>query len=417
MFTFIDKALHVEQVAVEAIAQSVATPFYVYSQTALEAQFSALSSSFTQVKPLICYAMKANSNQAVLKTFAKLGAGADVVSMGELKRALAAGILPQKIVFSGVGKTKEEIAFALEAGILCLNAESEPEVEAISQVAVALNKQAHVSFRVNPDVDAKTHAKIATGKSENKFGIPISTCLAAYNRAAKLPNILMHGIDAHIGSQITDLTPFEETFILLRETVLMLRAAGHNIQHIDVGGGLGIEYRKDNSPPPPVTNYAALVEKHLAPLNCQIVLEPGRWLVGNAGLLITKVIYVKEGEGKTFVIVDAAMNDLIRPTLYEAYHAIKPVLQNNDTLSKVDIVGPVCETGDYLAQNRDLPQVKSDDLLAVFSAGAYGAVQACTYNTRPLIAEVLVKDDSFAVIRQAMSVEEIIARDAVPAWL
>jgi diaminopimelate decarboxylase len=371
------------------------------------------------VPSLVCYAMKANSNQAVIATLAKLGCGADVVSGGELKRALAAGIPADKIMFSGVGKKAEEIAAALDAEILCINVESEPELELLSQIAVSKGREACVSIRVNPDVDAKTHAKISTGKSENKFGIPISRARDVYAHAGKLKGVRVTGVDMHIGSQITDLQPFDDAFALLSDFVRTLRTDGHHIEHVDLGGGLGIPYREDNEPPPDPAAYAAVVKRSTRDLGCKLIFEPGRMLVGNAGILVAQVIFVKRGEAKTFVIVDAAMNDLIRPTLYEAHHDIRPVneMAPGAPRHRADVVGPVCETGDYLALGRDLPELKSGDLVALMTAGAYGAVQAGTYNTRPLVPEVLVNGDQWAVVRPRLDADALIALDRMPNWL
>ncbi|MFK3779516.1 diaminopimelate decarboxylase [Agrobacterium sp. NPDC089420] len=418
-FGYIDGVLHAENVPVPEIAKAVGTPFYVYSTATLERHYKVFSGAFADVDAMVCYAMKANSNQAVLKTLAKLGAGIDVVSGGELRRALAAGVPASRIMFSGVGKTVAEMDYALEAGIYCFNIESEPELEVLNLRAVKAGKRAHVSFRINPDVDARTHAKISTGKKENKFGISYERARAVYAHAAALPGIEVTGIDMHIGSQITELQPFEDAFRLLRELVEVLRTDGHAISHVDIGGGLGIPYREDNNPPPLPDAYAHIVKNELKSLNCKIVTEPGRLIVGNAGILVTEVIYVKDGGEKTFVIVDGAMNDLIRPTLYEAYHGIRPVVQpaENTPRIKADIVGPVCETGDYLALDREMAAPQPGDLIAVSSAGAYGAVQAGTYNSRLLVPEVLVKGDKFHVIRPRGTYEELIALDSVPAWL
>jgi len=363
--------------------------------------------------------MKANSNQSVLRTLAKLGAGADVVSGGELKRALAAGIPAQKILFSGVGKTEAELRAALAADILCINIESEPELELLSRLATELGKTARISVRVNPDVDAGTHAKISTGKSENKFGIPLARARDVYARAAKLPGIEVTGADMHIGSQITDLSRMETAFRILAEFVQTLRADGHNISHIDFGGGLGIPYYMDREAPPAPDAYAAMVKRVTHNLGCTLMFEPGRMIVGNAGILVTRVIYVKHGEAKNFVIIDAAMNDLIRPTLYEAHHDILPVRQpaKGTPTIMADVVGPVCESGDYLALDRSLPEPKPGDLLAIMTAGAYGAVQSGTYNTRPLVPEVLVKDDQYALVRPRVDVDALIAMDTPAPWL
>ncbi|WP_315924693.1 diaminopimelate decarboxylase [Mesorhizobium sp. SP-1A] len=418
-FEYRDGVLHAEDVAIPDIAAAVGTPFYCYSTATLTRHFRVFSQAFADLDALVCYAMKANSNQAVLTTLAKLGAGADVVSEGELRRALAAGIPAGKILFSGVGKTAREIDFALGAGILCFNVESEPELELLSARAVALGKTAPVSLRINPDVDAKTHRKISTGKAENKFGIPWQRARAVYARAAELPGIRVTGIDTHIGSQITELQPFDDAFALLAELVGTLRADGHEIEHVDLGGGLGIPYRVDNAPPPLPDAYAAVVKKHVTRLGLKVMFEPGRMIVGNAGILVSEVIYVKEGDAKNFLIVDAAMNDLIRPTLYDAFHDIRPVVQPpaGAPRMKVDVVGQVCETGDYLGLDRDLAAMKAGDLIAVGTAGAYGAVQAGTYNTRLLVPEVLVDGDRFAVVRPRGSYEELIGQDRLPDWL
>ena len=418
-FTYRSGVLHAEDVNLNTLAAEVGTPFYCYSTATLERHYRVFSGAFADVDALVCYAMKANSNQAVLKTFAKLGAGMDVVSEGELRRARAAGVPASKITFSGVGKTAREISYALDENIHCFNVESEPELERLSALASARGATASIAIRVNPDVDAKTHAKISTGKSENKFGVPISRAREVYARAAALPGIHVSGVDMHIGSQITDLAPFDDAFTLLAEFVTLLRSDGHVIDHLDLGGGLGVPYRDDNEPPPHPDAYAAIIKNRTRHLDAKLVLEPGRLLVANAGILVTEVIYVKEGEGKTFVIVDAAMNDLIRPTLYEAYHAVWPVREPGPATPRIiaDIVGPVCESGDYLALNRDLPVLRTGDLVAIMSAGAYGAVQAGTYNTRPLVPEVLVRNNTHAIIRPRPTYEEMIALDHVPAWL
>ena len=418
-FSYRSGVLHAEDVNLNTLAAEVGTPFYCYSTATLERHYRVFAGAFADVDALVCYAMKANSNQAVLKTFAKLGAGMDVVSEGELRRARAAGVPASKITFSGVGKTAREISYALDENIHCFNVESEPELERLSALASARGATASIAIRVNPDVDAKTHAKISTGKSENKFGVPISRAREVYARAAALPGIHVSGVDMHIGSQITDLAPFDDAFTLLAEFVTLLRSDGHVIDHLDLGGGLGVPYRDDNEPPPHPDAYAAIIKNRTRHLDAKLVLEPGRLLVANAGILVTEVIYVKEGEGKTFVIVDAAMNDLIRPTLYEAYHAVWPVREPGPATPRIiaDIVGPVCESGDYLALNRDLPVLRTGDLVAIMSAGAYGAVQAGTYNTRPLVPEVLVHNNTHAIIRPRPTYEEMIALDHVPAWL
>jgi len=417
-FDYRDGVLHAEAVSLDALANAVGTPFYCYSTATLTRHYKVFADAFADVDALVCYAMKANSNQAVLRTLAKLGAGADVVSEGELKRARAAGIPADKIMFSGVGKTARELALAVDEGIFCINIESEPELALLSEIAAAKGKRAHVSVRVNPDVDAKTHHKIATGKAENKFGIPISRAREVYAHAAKLPGIAVAGVDMHIGSQITDLDPFGNAFALLADFVRELRADGHTISHVDLGGGLGIPYRDDNESPPSPEAYAAVVKTAMRGLGCRLIFEPGRLIVGNAGILITRVNFVKHGDAKNFIIVDAAMNDLIRPTLYEAYHAIMPVAETSGGKRiRADVVGPVCESGDFLAKDRDLAEPAPGDLLAVMTAGAYGAVQAGTYNTRPLVPEVLVNGAEWALIRPRVEVEQLIALDRLPDWL
>ncbi len=417
-FDYRDGVLFAEDVSVPAIAAAVGTPFYVYSTATLTRHYQVFSRAFADLDTLVCYAMKANSNQAVLTTLARLGSGADVVSEGELRRALAAGIPPSKIMFSGVGKTVREMDFALAAGIHCFNVESEPELELLSARAVAAGTVAPVSIRINPDVDAKTHKKIATGKAENKFGIPWQRARAVYARVAELPGVKAVGIDMHIGSQITELQPFDDAFALLAELVGTLRDDGHDIAHVDLGGGLGIPYKTDNNPPPLPDAYAAIVHKRVKKLGVKVIFEPGRLIAGNAGILVSEVIFLKEGDAKNFLIVDAAMNDLIRPTLYDAFHDIRPVVVgNNAPRIMADIVGPVCETGDFLGQDRDLPRMTSGDLIAVSTAGAYGAVQSGTYNTRLLIPEVLVNGDQFHVVRPRPTYDELIGLDSVPGWL
>jgi len=418
-FNYRGGILHAEEVDLAALAEAVGTPFYCYSTATLERHYKVFAGAFADVKALICYAMKANSNQAVLTTLARLGAGVDVVSGGELVRARAAGIAPDKIMFSGVGKTAAELALAVDEGILCVNVESEPELELLSAIAAGKGRDARISVRVNPDVDAKTHAKIATGKSENKFGIPISRAREVYAHAARLPGLKVTGVDMHIGSQITDLTPFSDAFALLSDFVRTLRADGHAIAHVDLGGGLGIPYREDNEPPPHPDAYADIVKRATRDLDCTLIFEPGRLLVGNAGILVTRVLYVKHGEAKTFVIVDAAMNDLIRPTLYEAHHDIRPVKEPIAGAWRIvaDVVGPVCESGDFLAVNREIIEPAPGDLLAVMSAGAYGAVQAGTYNSRPLVPEVMVHGADWAVVRPRLEIDQLIALDRLPPWL
>jgi diaminopimelate decarboxylase len=423
-FTYHAGVLHAEDVSLDRLAAEIGTPFYCYSTATLTRHYRVFADAFADVKALTCYAMKANSNQAVIATLARLGAGADVVSGGELARALAAGIAPDRIVFSGVGKTPQELAAAVDAGILCVNVESEPELELLSAIAAGKGQRTGISLRVNPDIDARTHAKIATGKSENKFGIPISRAREVYTYAAKLPGVRVRGVDMHIGSQITDLQPFDDAFVLLSEFVRMLRADGHGIEHVDLGGGLGIPYRHGNlgalshSPPDPAI-YAEVVKRATKDLGCTLIFEPGRLIVGNAGVMLTRVIHVKRGENKTFVIVDAGMNDLIRPTLYDAWHDIVPVREPLAGAARIvaDVVGPVCETGDYLALDRDMAAPGPGDLLAVMTAGAYGAVQAGTYNTRPLIPEVMVNGDRFAVVRPRIEVADLIGLDRMPDWI
>jgi diaminopimelate decarboxylase len=418
-FDYRDGVLHAEAVNLSTVADAVGTPFYCYSTATLERHYRVFTEAFAGTDHLVCYAMKANSNQSVLRTLAKLGAGADVVSGGELKRALAAGIPADKILFSGVGKTADELRLAVSHGIRCINIESEPELELLSQVASQMGRTAHISIRVNPDVDSGTHAKISTGKSENKFGIPIARAREVYAKAAKLPGIAVSGVDMHIGSQITDLGPMEAAFRLLAEFVTVLRGDGHTISHVDFGGGLGVPYYEDRAAPPEPLAYAAMVKRVTHNLGCTLMFEPGRMIVGNAGILVTRVIYVKHGDARNFIIIDAAMNDLIRPTLYEAYHQIMPVraAPKDAPVMVADVVGPVCETGDYLALGRNLPEPQAGDLLAIMTAGAYGAVQSGTYNTRALIPEVLVKDDQYAVVRPRIEVEQLIAMDRSAPWL
>src|SRR6201747_162101 len=418
-FAYRNGVLHAEAVNLATLAEAVGTPFYCYSTATLERHYRVFADAFADVPSLICYAMKANSNQAVLATLARLGAGADVVSGGELKRARAAGIPADKILFSGIGKTEAELRAALAEDVLCINVESEPELELLSRLAVEMGRTARVSIRVNPDVDSGTHAKISTGKSENKFGVPLVHARAVYARAAKLPGIKVTGVDVHIGSQITDLNPLETAFRKLTDFVQTLRADGHTISHVDFGGGLGIPYHLDRAAPPAPAAYAAMVKRVSHNLDCTLMFEPGRMIVGNAGILMTRVIYLKHGDAKNFVIIDAARNDLIRPTLYEAHHDILPVraaAQRAPTMV-ADVVGPVCESGDYLALGRSMPEPRAGDLLAVMTAGAYGAVQSGTYNTRALVPEVLVKDDQYAVVRPRIEVEALIAMDKLAPWL
>ncbi|UWQ59186.1 diaminopimelate decarboxylase [Leisingera caerulea] len=418
-FLYRDGALFAEDVPISEIAAAVGTPFYVYSTATLLRHFRLFDEALEGTDHLVCFAMKAASNQAILKTLAQAGAGMDVVSQGEYLRAKAAGVPGDRIVFSGVGKTAEEIRVALTGGIRQFNVESEPEMEVISAVAQELGTKAPITIRVNPDVDAKTHAKIATGKSENKFGIPIARAKEVYARAATLPGLEVVGIDVHIGSQLTDLDPFQLAYQKVAELTETLRAEGHNIRRLDLGGGLGIPYERSNSAPPLPVEYGQMVKETLGHLGCEIEIEPGRLIAGNAGQLVSKVIYVKSGEGRDFLILDAAMNDLIRPAMYEAHHDIIPVSEPaaGTESQTYDIVGPVCETGDTFAKQRGLPPLAAGDLVAFRSAGAYGAVMASEYNSRPLIPEVLVHGDQFAVIRRRPDYEEMINRDTIPEWL
>jgi len=418
-FVYRDGVLHAEAVNLDTLAEAVGTPFYCYSTATLTRHYKVFAGAFAGVDALVCYAMKANSNQAVVATLAKLGAGADVVSEGELMRARLAGIPADKIMFSGIGKTTRELALAVDENILCINVESEPELDLLSSIASSKGRTVRISVRVNPDVDPKTHHKIATGKAENKFGIPISRAREVYARAAKLPGLKATGVDMHIGSQITDLDPFDNAFSLLADFVRTLRSDGHTIAHVDLGGGLGIPYLDDNEPPPHPDAYAKMVKRATRDLNCRLIFEPGRLIVGNAGILVTRVLFVKHGEAKNFVVVDAAMNDLIRPTLYDAHHDIKPVAEPRVSARRIraDVVGPVCESGDFLALNRDLTEPAPGALLAVMSAGAYGAVQSGTYNTRSLVPEVLVNGGQWAVVRPRLEVDQLIALDRMPDWL
>lgn len=418
-FQYKNGELHAENVPLRRIAAAVGTPFYCYSTATLVRHYRVFRDAMAGMDALVCFAVKANSNLAVLRTLARQGAGADVVSGGELKRALAAGIPAERIVFSGVGKTPEEMTAALNVGILQFNVESEAELAALSAVAFRLGRRAAVAFRVNPDVDAKTHAKISTGKAENKFGVPWSRARQLYARAAQLPGIDVVGVDVHIGSQLTELGPFDEAFGRVVDLVRALRADGHAIRRVDLGGGLGIPYDRAGAPPPHPERYAEVVRRAVSGLDCQIILEPGRLIAGNAGVLVAKVIYVKEGESRRFVIIDAAMNDLIRPSLYDAYHEIVPVraASPNVIMTAADVVGPVCETGDVFATDRALPPLAADDLVAILSAGADGAVMASTYNSRALVPEVLVDGEAFAVARRRVTAEEWLAFESLPDWL
>ena len=419
-FQFQNGVAHAEQVALTQVAEEVGTPVYVYSAGMIRDRYTSLTGALSNAMPEkqigVHYAVKANGNQAVLSLLAKLGSGADVVSGGELKRCLAAGIKPASIVFAGVGKTREELGAALDAGILAFNVESEPELEALSEVAASKGMSARVGLRVNPDVDAKTHAKITTGKAENKFGVPIERAEIFFKRAHELPGVEATSLSVHIGSQLMDLEPFRLAYAKVGEKAVQLREAGYGIDAIDLGGGLGIGYGGEEGPS--VDAYAAIVKETVGDLGFKLAVEPGRWMVGSAGVLLAKIVFVKHGETKRHVIVDAAMNDLIRPTLYEAHHRIEPVIERDGMGAlKADIVGPICESGDYLAKDRDLPEVEAGDLMMVRDAGAYSAVMASTYNARPLVPEVLVDGDRYAVIRERQSIEALIALDLVPDWI
>lgn len=418
-FTYRAGILHAEDVALPEIASEVGTPFYVYSAATLRRHFQVFDEALHGMDHLVCYAMKANSNLAVIRLMAEMGAGMDVVSGGEYMRARAAGVPGERIVFSGVGKTRAEMRLALEGGIRQFNLESEPEMRALSEVASELGVTAPVTIRVNPDVDARTHAKIATGKSENKFGIPIARARAVYAEAARLPGLDVVGIDVHIGSQLTDLAPYRAAYEKVAELTRALRADGHDIRRLDLGGGLGIPYERRNEVPPLPMDYGNVVRETVGDLGCEIEIEPGRLIAGNAGLLVSEVIYVKEGEGRKFLILDAAMNDLVRPAMYDAHHDIVAVMEPpaGAPTEPFDIVGPVCETGDTFARQREMPLLAAGDLIAFRSAGAYGAVMASEYNSRPLIPEVLVDGNRWAVIRARPSYEEMLARDRLPDWL
>ncbi|WP_038035468.1 diaminopimelate decarboxylase [Thermopetrobacter sp. TC1] len=417
-FEYRNGILHAEDIPIPRIAEEVGTPAYIYSQATILRHFDVFDAAFAGDPHLVCYAVKANSNQAVLRLLADRGAGFDIVSGGELERLRALGVPGERIVYSGVGKTAQEMAAALQMGIRCFNVESWPELERLSRVAIGVGKTAPVSIRINPDVDAKTHEKISTGRRADKFGISWLAAREIYARAARLPGITIRGVDMHIGSQITDLEPFERAFALLAEMVEQLRADGHDIRHVDLGGGLGVPYHGDTDIPPHPDDYAAMVRRIFGHLDVEYLIEPGRLIVGNAGILIGRVLYVKEQEDKIFVITDIGMNDLIRPTLYEAFHHILPVQQRPDDapLFTVDVVGPVCETGDYIARDRALPQLEPGELIAVMTAGAYGAVQSSCYNTRPLAPEVLVNGETFALVRPRFEISDIIGLDRLAPW-
>lgn len=417
-FHYRDGALCAEDVPLTKLAEQVGTPFYCYSTATLARHYQVFAAAVPK-DSLIAFSVKANGNQAVLKTLARLGAGADVVSGGELARALAAGIAPERIVFSGVGKTGEELRAALAANIHQFNVESEPELLALNAIAMAMNKRAAVTLRINPDVDAKTHAKITTGTAETKFGIPFAHAREAYGRAARLPGIAIVGVDVHIGSQITSLEPFAAAFARVGELITTLRADGHAITRLDLGGGLGVPYARDNEPPPNPAAYGAMVTKVTKDFGCTLSFEPGRLIAANAGVLVSRVIYVKQGDAKTFAIIDAGMNDLIRPALYDSHHEIWPVAEPvpGGLRPRYDVVGPVCETSDLFARDRALPPLKSGDLVAIMSAGAYGAVMASAYNTRPPAPEVLVSGTEWGIVRPRQSHDELIAQDRIPPWL
>ena len=418
-FLYKNGVLHAEDVSLSEIAATVGTPFYAYSTATLLRHFALFDEALAGMDHLVCYAMKAASNQAILKTLANAGAGMDVVSGGEYLRAKAAGVSGDKIVFSGVGKTADEMRMALQGGIRQFNVESEPEMALLNSVALELGKTAPITIRVNPDVDAKTHAKIATGKSENKFGIPIARARDVYAMAGSMRGLDVIGIDVHIGSQLVDLAPFEQAYLKVAELTEQLRADGHDIRRLDLGGGLGIPYARSNQAPPLPSEYGALIKKCVGHLGCEVEIEPGRLIVGNAGVLVSQVIYVKSGEGRDFLILDAAMNDLIRPAMYDAYHDIVPLREPDAAVEQqpYDIVGPVCESGDTFAKQRMMPPLDAGDLVAFRSAGAYGAVMSSEYNTRPMIPEVLVNSDQFAVIRSRPTFDEMINRDTIPEWL
>lgn len=417
-FAYKDGVLHAEDVSLDRIADEVGTPLYCYSTATLERHYRVFSEALAAVPSLICFAVKANSNLSVLSTLAKLGAGADVVSGGELKRALAAGIPAERIVFSGIGKTAPEMRAALEVGIHQFNVESLPELELLSDMASSMDRVAPVALRINPDVDARTHEKISTGKAENKFGIPSHEALQVYGRAANLSGIEVVGVDVHIGSQLTELGPFREAFERAADLVAKLRNEGHTIKTLDLGGGLGIPY-EPGEPPPHPDAYGAMVAEVASEVDCELIFEPGRLIAGNAGVLVSKVIYVKEGDERTFVILDAAMNDLIRPALYDAYHGIEPVAEPSpsDPVNPVDFVGPVCESSDTFARDRQSTPLKAGDLVVIHSAGAYGAVQSNSYNTRALIPEVIVNNDEFSIVRERVDIDALIAMDSIAPWL
>jgi diaminopimelate decarboxylase len=418
-FLYRDGILHAEDVPVPEIAAAVGTPVYVYSTATLTRHYRLFEEALSPLPHLVCYAMKSNSNLAVVRTLGQLGAGVDVVSAGEYLKARAAGIPGERIVFSGVGKTRDEMRTALEGGIRQFNVESEPELRALSEVAAGMGLRAPVALRVNPDVDARTHEKIATGRRGDKFGIAIERAPAVYAEAARLPGIEVVGIDVHIGSQLTDLAPFEAAYLKVADLARALRAEGHDIRRLDLGGGLGIPYTRSNEAPPLPVEYGALIKRTVGDLGCEIEIEPGRLISGNAGILVARVIYLKEGEGRDFLILDAAMNDLVRPAMYGAHHDVVPVIEPPPGVEHrpLDLVGPVCETGDTFARGRSMPPMSEGALVAFRSAGAYGAVMASEYNSRPLVPEVLVHGHQFAVIRRRPTFDELIKRDTIPEWL
>lgn len=418
-FLYRDGELHAEDAPLAELAAAVGTPFYCYSQATLERHFRVFEEALSPLPHLICYAVKANSNLAVIRTLTRLGAGCDVVSEGELRRALAAGAAPERVVFAGVGKTRDEMAYALSVGVGQFNVESREELEVLNAVAAGMGRRAPIALRVNPDVDARTHAKISTGKSENKFGVPMAQARAVYAEAAAMAGIEIVGVDVHIGSQLTELAPFEAAFGRVADLTRDLRAAGVSIRRLDLGGGLGIPYARSNDAPPLPFDYGALIKRTVGDLGAEVVIEPGRLIAGNAGLLVSRVIYHKRGEGRDFLILDAAMNDLIRPAMYEAWHDIVPVREPAPGVDRapIDVVGPVCESGDTFARARELPPLEAGDLVAFRSAGAYGAVMASEYNSRPLVPEVLVTRNRFDIVRARPTYDEMLSRDHIPDWL
>lgn len=419
-FLYRNGALHAEDVSIAEIAEQVGTPFYCYSTATLERHYRLFEEALAGLNCLICYAVKANSNLAVLRVLARLGSGADVVSEGEFRRALAAGIPGERVIFSGVGKTRKELEFALQNDVRQINIESEPELELLNEVALAMGVIAPISMRVNPDVDAKTHEKISTGKAENKFGIAYEDAPRLYQKAAAMQGIKVLGVDMHIGSQLTDLEPYEEAYTLMRDLIERLEADGIAIPRIDLGGGLGVPYTRDNQPPPLPFDYGAMVRRVFAGMeDREFEIEPGRLIAANAGILVARTVFVKENAGRRFLILDAAMNDLVRPALYDAWHDIEPVVEAPPSAEKIryDVVGPICESGDTFAKQRDMPKISQDDLVVFRSAGAYGAVMASEYNTRPPAPEVIVSKDRFAIARPRLTYDDILSKDRIPDWL